>query len=197
MSVDFENMRADPAIDTTLFVPAERVRELAFSARFGSEATEDAIREAVRETVRTVRRHRPAALASLPDRTGEPVAAYTIDCVGTEHMSRDVAGIERIAREGSNGPTPIGYFYAAPPDAEQARLREEAETWRIQFVNTAQVRDTLQRDKERLRERVTELEREQEHLTRLLETQSKLKRQNLRRAEAALHPQSAAGEEGK
>lgn len=53
-----------------------------------------------------------AALAKLP---GEPVAAYTIDHTGCEHLSRDVANIRRIAAVGAKGPTDVGLLYAAPP----------------------------------------------------------------------------------
>jgi len=42
----------------------------------------------------------------------EPHAALTYDYLGCEHMSRDVANIERIAAAGSMGPTEVVYLYA-------------------------------------------------------------------------------------
>lgn len=59
MALDFENLRAQPAVDTALFVSAERVRELASTASIlgDRDAIEAAIREAIRETVHVIRRH--------------------------------------------------------------------------------------------------------------------------------------------
>lgn len=40
-----------------------------------------------------------------------PYAAITIDYLGCEYLSRDVANIEKIAADGSNGPTEVIYLY--------------------------------------------------------------------------------------
>lgn len=56
------------------------------------------------------------SLASPSPISADAVAAYTVDLTGCEHMSRDVALIERIAAEGSNGQTHVVYLYATPPE---------------------------------------------------------------------------------
>jgi len=55
----------------------------------------------------------------------EPVAAYTVDLTGCEHLSRDVANIERIAASGSEGPTAVHHLYTGQQLAEvEARVTE-------------------------------------------------------------------------
>lgn len=49
----------------------------------------------------------------------QPFAAMTVDYLGCEFMSRDVAQIERIAKGGSKGPTPVTYLFEASPPAPQ------------------------------------------------------------------------------
>jgi len=56
----------------------------------------------------------------------EPVAAYTVDLTGCEHLSRDVANIERIAAAGSEGPTAVHHLYTGQQLAEvEARVAEK------------------------------------------------------------------------
>lgn len=58
----------------------------------------------------------------------EPAAAWTVLCTGCEVMSRDVAGVERIAREGSEGPTQVHYLY------ERAAVTEGGEPDRLETL---------------------------------------------------------------
>ena len=51
-----------------------------------------------------------------------PAAAYTIDYTGCDHMSRDIANIERIAAAGSKEPTPVVYLYEGIPPAQNVAL---------------------------------------------------------------------------
>lgn len=56
----------------------------------------------------------------------EPVAAYTVDLTGCEHLSRDVANIERIAAAGSEGPTAVHPLYTGQQLAEVERAAARA-----------------------------------------------------------------------
>jgi len=76
-----------------------------------------------------------AALAH-PGQVRDTVAAYTVDHTGCDHMSRDIAGIERIAAAGSYGPTEVVYLYALAlplpvqePVDEQWRYRRPGTPW--------------------------------------------------------------------
>lgn len=59
----------------------------------------------------------PGTIAALPEPTdiifsdGEPFAAMTVDYLGCEYLSRDVENIEKIAAEGSKGPTEVVYLF--------------------------------------------------------------------------------------
>ncbi|MDW5313750.1 hypothetical protein [Rhizobium sp. PL01] len=61
------------------------------------------------------------------DHVTTPAAAYTIDFTGCDHMSRDVALIERIASAGSKGPTEVVYLYTGQPPSvnEMGRIIAE------------------------------------------------------------------------
>lgn len=52
--------------------------------------------------------------ATRPREQAEPAAAYTIDHLGCEYVSRDVASVERIAANCSGGPTDVSYLYTGP-----------------------------------------------------------------------------------
>mgnify|MGYP000894219903 CR=1 FL=1 len=58
-----------------------------------------------------------AIAARLRALTAEPVAAYTIDYTGCYILNTDIARIEKIAAEGSKGPTEVVYLYGGPPPA--------------------------------------------------------------------------------
>lgn len=154
----------------------------------------------------------------------EPTAASTIDCVGTEHMSRDVAGIERIARNGSMGPTAVEYFYARPEAEEWLRERvgaQLAETQRAWNERDGEKRKRIAAEARLAqaegRPAVTEVNIDD--IAQVLFDQRQtgyawadaieadaesdegtlvsIVRDDAKAVLAALHPQSAAGEEGK
>ena len=62
------------------------------------------------EQIYAVIKREEAALSAA-----EPYAAMTIDYLGCEYLSRDVANIEKIAAAGSKGPTEVVYFFTAAP----------------------------------------------------------------------------------
>jgi len=93
----------------------------------------------------------------------EPVAAYTVDLTGCEHLSRDVANIERIAAAGSEGPTAVHHLYTGQQLAEvEERVEEladmvrEADESRLLQIQRA---TTAEAEAERLRALVEEAKR--------------------------------------
>lgn len=53
-------------------------------------------------------------LYTRPAEQVEPAAAYTIDYLGCEYVSRDVESIKRVAARGDHGPTEVVYLYEHP-----------------------------------------------------------------------------------
>jgi len=73
-----------------------------------------------------------AQLVRGPAEQAEPAAAYTIDYLGCEHVSRDVESIERSAANGSHGPTEVVYLYEHPDAVtEDTKLLDtlRSESW--------------------------------------------------------------------
>lgn len=53
-------------------------------------------------------------LYTRPAQQAEPAAAYTVDYLGCEYISRDVESIRRVAARGDHGPTEVVYLYEHP-----------------------------------------------------------------------------------
>lgn len=80
-------------------------------------------------------------LAAIVPAPRQPFAAMTVDYLGCEFMSRDVAQIERIAKGGSKGPTPVTYLFDAPPAPQVTGIRTVAELPMTAFADAAPQRD--------------------------------------------------------
>lgn len=80
-------------------------------------------------------------LAAIVPAPRQPFAAMTTDYLGCEFMSRDVAQIERIAKGGSKGPTPVTYLFDAPPAPKVTGIRTVAELPMTAFADAAPQRD--------------------------------------------------------
>lgn len=71
-------------------------------------------------------------------------AAMTVDYLGCEYLSRDVSIIEKIAEQGSHGPTEVTYLFTADEvDKNQAPLLPEikirALNWGVQGATSVKI----------------------------------------------------------
>lgn len=86
-----------------------RIAKFESQGTFGQKAIELAWSDGVRWAWNGFRQPLPSAAA-------KPEFAYTIDYTGCYHTGFDIARVEKIAEEGSKGPTKVVYLWPGPKE---------------------------------------------------------------------------------